>query len=167
MWEWNQAEKAVQMGARYAVATELVPSGLATYSYATDGGIPQGDPVPVTQFPGVSCSSASGAVSCSCKAGGTCAFSLSANADAFREIVARINVFKADVGAANVLIDYDYSGLGYAGDPNGPDVAPLVTVRLRNVVFQPVTLMLFNANITLPDFSTTLSLEDGQGTASN
>ena len=72
-----------------------------------------------------------------------------------------------DVEAANVQVDYGYSGLGYAGDPNGPDVAPLVTVRLVNLPFRPITLILFGGTISLPDFRAALTLEDGVGAISN
>ncbi|MBT2187261.1 TadE/TadG family type IV pilus assembly protein [Sphingobium nicotianae] len=162
MWTWNEAEKATQMGVRFAVATDLVPSDLATYSYAANG-VPQGDPVPESAFPGVSCDSAT----CACKSGGSCPFGMTRNGDAFNRLVARMAQLEPDIKAANVTVDYGYSGLGYAGDPNGPDVSPLVTVNLRNVVFQPITLLLFGASITLPSFSATLSLEDGAGTDLN
>jgi hypothetical protein len=65
-----------------------------------------------------------------------------------------------------VLISYGPSGLGYAGDPNGPDIAPLITVQLTGLQFKP--LMLFNAvAINMPDFSYSLTMEDGAGTTSN
>jgi hypothetical protein len=68
---------------------------------------------------------------------------------------------------ANVRIDYDNAGLGYAGDPNGADVAPLVTVSLRDLQFKPMTLFLFNTNLPVPSASYSLTLEDGQGSDSN
>lgn len=167
MWDWNRAEKATQMGVRFAVATDIVPSGLNTYSFAVDGGVPQGDPVPLAKFPGLSCTGTISSATCTCKSGGTCAFPLTGDHRAFNNIVDRISLFKSDVMAANVVVDYDYSGLGFAGDPNGPDVAPLVTVRLRNLDFQPLLTQIFGAAITLPDFSAALTLEDGDGTYSN
>ena len=167
MWDWNRAEKATQMGVRFAVATEIVPSGLNTYSFAVDGGIPQGDPVPLANFPGLSCTGTASSATCTCKSGGTCAFPLTGNHIAFNNIVDRINMFKSDVTTANVIIDYGYSGLGFAGDPNGPDVAPLVTIRLQNLDFQPLLTQIFGATVSLPDFSAALTLEDGQGTYSN
>lgn len=163
MWTWNEAEKATQMGVRFAVATNPVASGIKTYSYAVSGGIPQGDPIPSSSFSGISCTSAA----CTCKSGGACPFGTARDGTAFTALVARMARFKSDITAADVTIDYDYSGLGYAGDPNGPDVAPLVTVRLRNLTFTPVTAMLFGAQLTLPDFAATLSMEDGDGTTSN
>ena len=51
-WEINQAEKATQTGARWAVVTDMIPSGLASYSFATSGGIEQGTVVQPANFPG-------------------------------------------------------------------------------------------------------------------
>lgn len=45
MWTWNRAEKATQMGVRYAVATDMVPNGLAAYSFVVSGGLTQGDAI--------------------------------------------------------------------------------------------------------------------------
>ncbi len=169
MWDWNQAEKATQMGVRYAVATNLVPSDLETYSFSISGSVLQGEPVPETDFPGIVCDAPGGAPVCNCVSGGTCdnAYLATVNDDAFHNIVTRINHFKPDVAAENVVVEYGYSGLGFAGDPNGPDVAPLVTIRLQDLDFQPLLTQIFGAAITLPDFSAALTLEDGQGTFSN
>ncbi|HEY0625770.1 MAG TPA: pilus assembly protein [Allosphingosinicella sp.] len=148
------------MGVRYAVATDMIPAGLATYSFATDGGLVQGEPVPESAFGGATCTSAG----CTCKA--TCP-ALDENLVVFNNIVARMQLFMPEIGAENVQVDYDYSGLGYAGDPNGPDVAPLVTVSLTDLSFQPLTLIAFQRTIILPDFRSALTLEDGDGSFAN
>jgi Flp pilus assembly protein TadG len=157
MWTWNQAEKATQMGVRFAVATDPVASGIKTYSYAVDGGIPQGDPILSDDFSTITCNS-SACTPCPAYCG-------SRDATAFGALVARMALFKADITGANVTITYDWSGLGYAGDPNGPDVSPLVTISLQNLTFSP--LILFGGTVTLPSFAATLSMEDGDGTTSN
>lgn len=167
MWEWNRAEKATQMGARYAVTTDLVPAGLGSYQFASTGGLVQGEPVPQANFPGVRCTSNGTSATCTCKAGGTCAFGLAGNQTAFDKLVARMRAFRPGITASNVVIDYDYSGLGFAGDPNGPDVAPLITVKLQNLTFVPITFLTFGGAISLPDFGATLSLEDGDGSVAN
>ena len=167
MWTWNRAEKATQMGVRFAVATEMVPEGLASYSFTTSGGIPQGDPIPQSSFGGATCQSSGGSVSCSCNTGVTCPPLGTANATAFNNILARMQAFMPELAANRVTVEYGYSGLGYAGDPNGPDVSPLVTVRIQGMSFQPVTLILFNTSITLPSFSAALTMEDGSGNVSN
>ena len=46
MWMSNRAEKAAQMGARYAAVTDMIPSTLASRDFALNGGVPGGDPVP-------------------------------------------------------------------------------------------------------------------------
>jgi len=171
MWTWNRAEKATQMGVRYAVATDMVPNGLSSYSFVVSGGLTQGDPIPQSSFGGASCIINGGAVSCSCKTGATCPSPLvssSANAlTAFNGIVNRMRLFMPEIASTNVTVDYDYSGLGYAGDPNGSDVSPLVKVSLKQLTFRPMLLMLFRGTITLPSFSAALTMEDGQGTVAN
>ena len=73
---------------------------------------------------------------------------------------------KPDIAASDVTITYRGSGLGFAGDPNGMEIAPLVTVQLNNMQFRP--LVLFNAvAINLPPFRTTLTSEDSSGSVSN
>ena len=173
MWTWNRAEKATQMGVRFAVATDMVPNGLAEHSFVNGTTITQGDPIPESSFGGASCLISGSAVSCSCKTGATCPSPLvSDSADAlaaFNNIVGRMADFLPEITTANVQIDYDYSGLGYAGDPNGSEVSPLVRVSIRpnTLTFTPILFSLFNGSITLPSFSAALTMEDGQGTASN
>ncbi|MCK0531151.1 TadE/TadG family type IV pilus assembly protein [Sphingobium agri] len=173
MWTWNEAEKATQMGARYAVATDMIPNGLASYSFAINGGLSQGDAIPESSFGGASCVITGGAVSCSCKTGATCPGTLVSNnataLTAFNNIVDRMRRFMPQITSSAVQIDYDYSGLGYAGDPNGSDVSPLVRVSIRSntLTFRPILLSLFGASVPLPSFSAALTMEDGQGSQSN
>jgi hypothetical protein len=81
-------------------------------------------------------------------------------------MVARMRDMKSDIAATNVRVAYSGSGLGYAGDPNGMDIAPTVTVSVVNMSFQPLTTLAL-ATIPLPDFRTSLTAEDGSGTTSN
>lgn len=163
MWTWNQAEKATQAGARFAVATDMVSIGLRGYSFATSGNLGQGAAIPETSFGGATCTSSG----CTCNAGATCPNLGALDTFAFGRIVARMQAMMPEIQAANVVVEYGYSGLGYAGDPNGPDVAPLVTVRLVNMQFQPVTFLAFGRTLDLPGFPATLSMEDGAGGLSN
>ena len=160
-WALNQAEKATQIGARWAVATDVIPTGLATYSFAVDGDLPQGSVVDQTRFPGVTCTNAG----CTCM--GTCAFSTTADSAAFGRLVTRMQQIYPEIQPENVVVTYAWSGLGFAGDPNGPDVAPLTTVSLRDMEFAPITTFGFAGNVDLPSFPHTLSMEDGSGTDSN
>lgn len=167
IWAVNQQEKATQIGARWAVATDMIPSGLYSYSFAASGGIAQGTTVPISAFPGVTCQSNGTTASCTCASGGTCNFPLTANQTAFTNLVNRMAQIKGDITATNVVVDYSWSGLGFAGDPNGPDVAPITTVRLRNLHFQPITTLLFGTSFNLPSYSYSLTMEDGSGQDAN
>lgn len=166
-WRINQAEKATQTGARWAVATDMIASGLQSYSFASSGGIPQGTTVGASAFPGVVCQSGGTSVSCTCAAGGSCAFPLTANNTAFTTLVNRMKQIDPRIAASNVVVTYGWSGLGFAGDPNGPDVAPLTTVSLRNLSYKPISTALFAVQVPLPTFAYTLTMEDGSGTVSN
>lgn len=169
-WQINEVGKAVQVGARRAVVTDLIPNSLSTYSYAISGGVPQGTVVPPAKFPGITCTGTSAAVTCSWK--GTAPAGYPANNAAkmlttFKALVDRMKQIDPDIAYTNVRVDYDYSGLGFAGDPNGPDVAPLTKITVRNLQFKPLTTFLFGASITLPDISYSLTMEDGSGSESS
>ncbi len=161
MWEYNRAEKATQMGARMAVVTDVVSTSLFTQDYVGVGGLTQGDVIPAAALSPVVCSQ----TACTCS--GTCPTGFAtANATAFNTIVGRMRAMKPDIQAANVRVAYRGSGLGYAGDPNGMEIAPLVTVSLTGMQFRPITTLLF-FRFNMPDFRTTLTAEDSAGTASN
>lgn len=163
MWEHNKAEKATQVGTRYAVVTDMVlGQAFEDYSFALNDGILAGNPVPVANFDRAVCDT----TSCTCTGGSVCS-SVAYDAAAFDRIVARMALMYPSITDQNVTIEYRNVGLGYAGDPNGPDVAPLVTARLTGMTFQPITTMLFGGAATMPDFAAALTLEDGDGTVSN
>lgn len=166
MWEWNRAEKATQMGVRYAVVTDFVPSDLATKDFTLSGAT-QGSPVNSSLFPGVSCTGTGSVANCSCKTGSCGAFGLNGNASAFNNIVTRMNQIYPRITAQNVVVDYDPAGLGFAGNPFGPDVAPIVTVRLQNMTFQPIVSQIFGATFNMGSFPSSLTVEDGVGNVSN
>ena len=164
MWEYNRAEKATQMGVRYAVVTNPVAPGLASYSFAVTGGVIAGDTVPVALFDNAVCTNTS--CTCTASSGGFCS-GAGYDAAAFNNLVARMSAMYPPIDADNVEIEYRNVGLGYAGDPNGPDVAPLVTVRLNGLRFQPISTLFFGVELDIPDFRAALTLEDGSGNVSN
>ena len=170
MWTWNMAEKATQMGVRYAVVTDYVVPGIASQSFVGQSGLTQGDVVPATAYGTTTCAKPTTTVTCSCA--GTCPWGASPAAatgspDPFTRIFDRMDSIMPELLPANVQVVYKPSGIGFAGDPNGADIAPLVTVQLTGVVFKPLVLQLFGTSITLPDFRASLTLEDGAGTVSN
>jgi len=158
MWSYNRAEKAAQMAARYAAVTNLVPSTLATrdFTLQANGAVVGGQPVPTNVFSSTTCTS------------GSCTGGWGYSGPAFTNVVDRVRLFMPEVTAANVQIRYDNVLLGYAGDPNGPDVAPLITVSLTNLQFRPLVFRLFGgATLQLATVSASVTGEDLSGTVSN
>ena len=166
MWTMNRAEKATQMAVRYAAVTDMVAGDLATHDF-TDDDIPGGDPVPEDVFDDTTCDH----LGCDPDEWGY-------DEEAFGRIVARIRLFVPEVEAQDVEVKYENVGLGFSGTPEitdedgdilyySPDVAPLVTIKLKNQSFQPITLMPFGGSFGLPDFRAALTAEDTAGTASN
>ncbi|HET9355788.1 MAG TPA: TadE family protein [Sphingomicrobium sp.] len=172
LWEWNRAEKATQMGARYAIVTDVIPSAIVTNDYVGDpyckdvNGVAQnctpGDSVnDVNALGKLTCTS----TGCTCATGGNCP-SATIGTTAFSNLVTRMSAMKPDITAANVRVVFRGSGIGFAGDPNGMQVVPLVTVELTGLDFRPI--LLFNSvALNLPSFATTLSAESSLGTQSN
>jgi len=169
LWEVNKAEKATQVGARVAIVTNVLDDGMGTEDYVgqTFGGVTltQGDVIPAAALGQLSCKN----TGC-CVAGTTCTAPYPAvgtfDTTAFNLIVERMSYMKQDIDASDVTVSYRGSGLGFAGDPNGMEISPLVTVELSGVQFRP--LILFNAvAFDLPAFRTTLTAEDSDGSQSN
>ena len=161
MWEYNRAEKATQMGVRYAVVTDMVPSGLASRSFSITDGIPQGTAVPTANFAYATCNN----VSCGTCSGSVCG-SIGYNATAFQKIVTRMGYMYPQIAPSNVTVTYKNVGLGFAGDPDGPDVSALVTVALTGLEFHPITCLVL-CSMTMPSFRAALTLEDASGSESN
>lgn len=163
-YEVNRGEKAAQIGVRWAVATDVIAPELETESYVgkTIGTstLTQGDRIPAAALGLITCDN----ISCTCTTS-PCPSSLTRDGAAFNRLLARMQMIKGDITDANLVVEYRGSGLGYAGDPNGMDIAPLVTVRLRDIEF-PSTF-LFRRAINMPSFSSSMTMEDGEGTGSN
>ncbi|WFL76626.1 pilus assembly protein [Altererythrobacter arenosus] len=163
----NQAEKATQMGARYAVVTNPVWQELTTLSMVNKNvngtDVTQGDRIPVMDFT-VTCDD----TACTC-AGPNCGLvgTQTRDAAAFTNLATRMRVIAPGIQDANIEVDYSGSGLGYAGDPNGPDISPFVTVRLTGLEYTPISLAVFGSKIGFGDFTYTLTAEDAAGTNSN
>lgn len=161
MWEYNRAEKATQVGARMAVVTDVISTGIRDNSYIGVGGLTPGQTIPESALGTVVCTSTGCTCTGACTGVGT-----GANAAAFTNLVNRMRDIKPDIAAANVEVVYRGSGLGFAGDPNGMAISPLVTVRLKELQFQPLTSLML-ATLAMPSFETTLTAEDSVGSVSN
>jgi Flp pilus assembly protein TadG len=164
-WRINQAEKATQIGARWAAVTNPLATEIATASYVNVnvGGvlITQGDRIPAEALGLLTCTSSS----CTCTTGpcpGT-----TFDAAAFTSLSTRMRQIYPAIADANIRVEYAGSGLGYAGDPNGPEISPLITVRLVNMNYTPVTFSPIGGTVGLPDFAYSITAEDATGTSSN
>lgn len=160
MWTLNSAEKATQMGARAAVVSNFVPGGLSAHDYGATLG--QGAVIPAATFGAARCDKPSGTVACNCLTT-PCPTLTPINSAAFNAIVTRMQGIAPAIAENDIRITYTNSGLGYAGDPNGADVAPLVTIDAVGIDFTPLLFQFFGASFNLPTVSATLTMEDGDG----
>ena len=166
LWEVNRAEKATQMGARYAVVTSPVSMGLIDADFES-ASLPAGELIPADSIGKLECTRET----CSCT---SCSVTVGAGVDTtrFDAIVERMQAMDPAIEADNVSVTYRGSGFGFAGDAGGGgagetmEISPLVTVSLTGMQFQPITSFLL-AGINLPSFSTTLTAEDASGAYSN
>ena len=159
-WEHNRAMKACQVGVRFAIVNDMVPSGLAAWSGVIDGSLSSGAPIPVGFFnptPGpIRC------ISGACDPA-TWGYDSLAYQDILDEAGAYFDPLLSS--PAVMAVTYEHIGLGFAGNPAGPDVWPLVTVEISGIPFNfvtPIVSTLLNgmefgkcrASLTGEDFTT-------------
>ncbi|QKG71128.1 TadE/TadG family type IV pilus assembly protein [Erythrobacter mangrovi] len=160
-YDFNRGEKATQIGARVAVVTDPLVQQLTTYTFSgvTVGGVQlgQGDRIPQGALGTITCTS----TGCTCTVAPCLGGTLTLDTAAFAVMANRIKQIWPKVEDADITVEYTGSGLGYAGNPSGMDIAPFVTVRLANMDF--TSIFLFGTTVGLPDFHYTLTMEDGAG----
>jgi hypothetical protein len=168
LYEYNEAEKATQVGARVAIVTNVLSPELNEENYAgqtTPGGVKinTGDRIPYDALGTIKCTS----TACSCETA-PCPSGLgTVDSDTFNDVlVARMKQIYPAIEAENVEVRYSGSGFGFAGSSEDLEISPLVTVTLTGLEFRPITALLF-ASIDMPTFSTTLTAEDASGEYSN
>jgi hypothetical protein len=173
LWQYNEAEKATQVGARVAIVTDVLAPGLRDENYAgqTVNGvqIASGSRIPAGALGTIMCNN----TTCTCEAA-PCPTDLGTfDSTIFDVLLARMQAIDPVIQAENVEVRYSGSGLGTAGSAGGggggnetPEISPLVTVTLKDMTFTPITSMLF-ASIPMPDLHTTLTAEDASGEYSN
>ncbi len=164
--QWNRALKAVERGARLAVVSNPVDSGLVTLLDVVPGSN-AGAPVPAGYFRSI-CSGASS----SCTGTRAGAFDVAA----LRRIVfgrgaqsctgaaspydaGMCDLYPA-ITTANVVVEYAQTGLGFVQRPGGP--VPSVTVSLTGLQFRFFFLdsLLGLGPIQMPPMRVTLTGED-------
>lgn len=184
-YQWNAATKATQYGARLAAVSDPVARNLATLTGTEAGALP-GTTMP--NFDCV-CQVTSGAVACTgtVPAGASACSLSSANGVTQTQAMDVIVYGRSAAGvpntscqssasttfqnlgmcnlyssltAANIVVEYKYTGLGYVGRSGGP--VPTITVSLKGLTYNFV-LVGGLANLTsmqLPPFATTVTGED-------
>lgn len=172
MWTYNRAVKATQAGARVAAVTNAIPTELTnSYVGTTVGGVAltQGDAIPAAALGKVTCTraGATGNPTCVCTTTPCPATTFTTSPTGWDAIVARMRNMFPQINDANVIVEYSGSGLGYAGDPDGQDISPLITVKLQNLNFTPITLLALKSVQIIPASATTLTAEDQLGNQSN
>ncbi|MFA6220552.1 MAG: TadE/TadG family type IV pilus assembly protein [Erythrobacter sp.] len=155
-YDFNRGEKATQIGARVAVVTAPLVSELSSYSFVGST-LGQGDRIPQDALGTITCTS----TACTCTTTPCLGGTLTLDAAAFAVMATRVKQIWPMVEDADIAVDYSGSGLGYAGNPTGMDVAPFVTVRLTNMNFTSIVLL--GTSVGFPEFQYTLTMEDGSG----
>jgi hypothetical protein len=170
-YQWNAASKAVQVGARIAAVSDPVALGLNSLSNGfISASLPPGSMMP--NFV-VRCEGRTSTCSCSgaCPVGGVRYNSAAMNTIVFgrgssscSDATAFYNTGMCDVFsrvmAANVVIVYSQTGLGFVGRPGGP--VPTITLSLRSLPFQFSFLggLLGFKDIEMPELRTAITAED-------
>ena len=165
LWEVNQAEKATQMGARLAVVTTPVSTGLINADFVS-ADVPAGELIPASAIGKLECSR----TSCTCT---DCGVTVGSTVDTarFDAIVTRMQAMYPNIVASKVLVTYRGSGFGFAGDAPGGgaetmEISPLVTVSLTDMTFSPISTFM-QLDVPMPTAATTLPSEDASGSVSN
>jgi hypothetical protein len=169
-YQWNAASKAVQVGARIAAVSDPVAIGLNGLSTAiVNSFVPPGAVMPdfIVRCEGktetCSCTGAcTGVGGYDRTAMNTIVFGRGSSScsDATSFYRAGMCDIFARITAANVVIVYTQTGLGYAGRPGGP--VPTITVSIENLPFQFFFLsgiMGFD-RIQIPALTTSITAED-------
>jgi Flp pilus assembly protein TadG len=159
MWEWNAAAKATHWGVRYAVVNDMVAIRMSDWDGLADGGLTAGGTVPVAAVTGFGPSATITCTNTEC--GGATDPDNDFNVNAFDDIVTRMQIIYDKIQPENVIVEYRHVGLGFAGNPLGPDLHPAVTIKLVGMGFDFVTPGLAGLfPITMPDFAATMTGED-------
>ena len=167
LWEVNSCKAGTRAAARYAIVHQPASSDLVNFDATSSGtlNLYAGDPVPASAVAAHTCTSAG----CSCTGSGYCG-TTSLNSTTFDAIVGVLQGYDSGIQAENVVVVYTPVGLGLAGNPYGPDVEPLVTVRLCQasdgdnctpMQFSPGVLQAFGLSpFDMPAVASSLSGED-------
>lgn len=162
-WQWNQAAKALQLGVRLAAVSDPVSSDLKAMT-GLSANVEEGDPMPYFKR---TCSGAS--QTCSDGTYDTAAMQTivygrgnTACPTAVQRYPAMCQMFPR-LSPQNVIVEYEQTGLGFAGRLGGP--LPSITVRLTGIDFDFVVLdsLLGLPFLSMSSLSVTALAEDMRG----
>ncbi len=146
LYQYNAAETATSVGARFIATRGPMATGIADCGVTTNASA------------GTPCSSVSGSSSWSvtCNASAPAA---ECDAGVLNEMVAQMQLFAPNVEAQNVQVILRGAGLGFVG--RGAPV-PMVTVRLTGMTYDYIAIdeLLGFGTLVMPGFDATLVGED-------
>jgi len=157
VFQWNQAVKAVQLGARLAAVSDPLPEDMSALT-ADYTGVPQGQPTPTSP---VTVSCGAGEAACNPARLNRLIYGSDGACDAdYGTSLPGMCDFNPSIGPSNVRISYHRSGLGYVGRPWGPVVT--VTLELDGLTFNLPFMgaLLGINNMTIPAHPVTVTSED-------
>jgi uncharacterized protein (UPF0333 family) len=170
-YQFNAAAKAVAVGARIAAVSDPVATGLNGIATAVLGSV-----LPGAAMPNFVITCDGSAERCTCSRGPACPPNLGYDAAAMNTIVFGRGSAACDdatgiyntgmcdllprISAANVVVVYAQTGLGFAGRPGGP--APTITVSLQHLSLQLLFLggILGLNDLQMPAMTTSMTAED-------
>jgi Flp pilus assembly protein TadG len=167
LWEVNSCKAGTRAATRYAIVHQPASTDLVNFDATSSGtlNLYAGDTIPAAAVAVHTCTS----TGCACGATGYCG-DTTLNNTTFDAIVAILQGYDSRIEAENVVVVYTPVGLGLAGNPYGPDVEPLVTVRLCQAAdagictpmeFSPGVLQAFGISpFDMPAVASSLSGED-------
>jgi hypothetical protein len=159
-YQWNIATKAVQHGARLAAVSNPVPQGLVTLT-GLEGGAMPGDPMPAFDFTctGYNCAGGNAAMDALVYGLNDTANGCTPDSPPPPRELGMCDIFDR-ITPQNVVVRYQYTGLGYAGRPGG--AVPTITVSLTGLNFNFYFLngLLALGPIPIPGLNTTITGED-------
>lgn len=165
LWEVNSCKAATRAAARYLSVQPPLSQDLVGFDAVTSLGLYAGQTLSASDVAVHTCTS----TGCSCSGSGYCG-STSLNTTTWDAVVSRMQGYYGGIKPENVVVVYTPVGLGLAGNPYGPDVEPLITVRLCQAAdgaactpmqFAPGVLQAFGISpFNLPPVASSLSGED-------
>jgi len=164
LWEVNSIKGGTRAAARYAVVNPPAAQALTDFD-GVSLGYGGGQAIPASVIGTYICTS----TGCTCSGGTSCGAN-TLDSTTFDAIVAIMQGYYSGVDPTSIVVQYSPVGLGISGNPFGPDVDPLVTVRLCQasdgaactpMQFAPGVLQAFGiAPFNMPPVASSLSGED-------